>query len=384
LENEVQSCDVLIALIGEQWLNVKDEHGIRRLDNPNDFVRIEIATALKRDIRVIPVLLSGTQMPNVSDLPKNLQSLTRRNGLRVYHHSFHADTNRLIKHLEAALGAAEKDAQAKSEKEAAEKARLQAEEEAEREAAEKAAKKARLEAEELARQKSAKEKAEREATEKAARKKAEKEESEKARLEAEELARQEVAQKSIREKLLSVIVKKIAREKAEDVTQKALVRIEELLANAKATREKYEREAAEKIAREKVEKQAAEKARDIDSITGKKIIDKPVSLCFYKAKIDQTYVSYERPASNVVIEVTTKTYKDFEPVKIVVDSKRYNRAQFFSKFSGGYGCLVSLLLPVIGIMLTIGIYYYFSDALITLHNGNRRLLNNNRFEAEIR
>ena len=105
LENEVQSCDVLIALIGRQWLNVKDEHGNRRLNNPNDSVRIEIATALGRDIRVIPVLLGGTKMPQISDLPEDLQSLTRRNGLPVYHHSFHADTDRLIKNLEDALDA---------------------------------------------------------------------------------------------------------------------------------------------------------------------------------------------------------------------------------------------------------------------------------------
>jgi len=139
LENEVQSCEVLIALMGKQWLNVEDDHGSRRLDNPNDFVRIEIATALKRDIRVIPVLLGGAQMPNVSDLPENLQSLTRRNGLLVYHHSFHADTNRLIKHLENALDEAEKErqqiAKEKAEREAAEKA---AKENAKKDAAAKA------------------------------------------------------------------------------------------------------------------------------------------------------------------------------------------------------------------------------------------------------
>ena len=107
LENEVRSCDVLIALMGRQWLNVKDEHGNRRLDDPKDFVRIEIETALKRDIRVIPVLLGGTEMPQVADLPENLQTITRRNGLPIFHHSFHADTNRLIKNLEDALAEAE-------------------------------------------------------------------------------------------------------------------------------------------------------------------------------------------------------------------------------------------------------------------------------------
>ena len=135
LENEVQSCDVLIALIGRQWLNVKDEHGKRRLDSPKDFVRIEIATALERDIRVIPVLLGGVGMPKAADLPDSLQPLPRRSGLLVYHHSFHTDTNRLIKHLEDALSEAEKAKKErvdkKREQEAAEQA-LKEYEEAER------------------------------------------------------------------------------------------------------------------------------------------------------------------------------------------------------------------------------------------------------------
>ena len=137
LENEVQSCDVLIALIGRQWVNVKDKQGNRRLDNPKDFVRIEIATALKRDIRVIPVLLGGIGMPQISELPENLQSLTRRNGLPVYHHSFHADTNRLIKHLENALDAVEKAHKEQEEKGRKEREEREKAEKAEREAAEK-------------------------------------------------------------------------------------------------------------------------------------------------------------------------------------------------------------------------------------------------------
>src|SRR5262245_46730469 len=57
---EVAKCDVLLAIIGPGWLDARDEKGIRRLDNPDDFVRIEIATALKRAIPVIPILLEGT------------------------------------------------------------------------------------------------------------------------------------------------------------------------------------------------------------------------------------------------------------------------------------------------------------------------------------
>jgi hypothetical protein len=107
LENAVQSCDVLVVLIGKQWLNIKDPDGNRRLDNPRDFVRIEVAAALSHGIRVIPVLVDGTPMPNSDQLPNNLESLTRRNAVLVSHYSFHNDTNRLIEQLELALKAAE-------------------------------------------------------------------------------------------------------------------------------------------------------------------------------------------------------------------------------------------------------------------------------------
>lgn len=164
LEDAVQSCDVLIALIGRQWLNIQDNGGKRRLDNPEDFVRIEIATALKRNIRVIPVLVDGVDMPQSIELPENLKALARRNALQVNHHSFNPDVHRLIEHTKSALDDAEK-ALLDTEEKARQKG---AKEKDEREKAEqKAAEKERLEAEELARQKTAKEKAERESAEKA-------------------------------------------------------------------------------------------------------------------------------------------------------------------------------------------------------------------------
>ena len=83
LRDEVAKCDVLLALIGPNWLNVRDEDGNRRLDNPSDFLRIEIAAALQRDIPVIPILLVGARMPKASQLPKDLEELSARNGLDV-------------------------------------------------------------------------------------------------------------------------------------------------------------------------------------------------------------------------------------------------------------------------------------------------------------
>ena len=88
IEEAVAACDVLLAVIGERWLTATDEEGRRRLDNPEDFVRIEIATALKRGIRVIPVLVDGASMPRSGDLPNDLQSLVRRQALEVSTYSF--------------------------------------------------------------------------------------------------------------------------------------------------------------------------------------------------------------------------------------------------------------------------------------------------------
>jgi hypothetical protein len=103
IENRVGECDVLIAVIGVHWLSSKDEHEGRRLDNPEDFVRMEIATALKRDIRVIPVLVDGAMMPRSTDLPDDLKALVRRNALRLSETGFNDDCRRLIAAIEQVL-----------------------------------------------------------------------------------------------------------------------------------------------------------------------------------------------------------------------------------------------------------------------------------------
>jgi hypothetical protein len=95
---------VLIAVIGEDWLSSSDQEGQRRLDNPEDFVRIEIATALKRDIRVIPVLVDGTSMPRATDLPDDLKTLVRRQALQLSHDRFRSDVPVGAERLRALLG----------------------------------------------------------------------------------------------------------------------------------------------------------------------------------------------------------------------------------------------------------------------------------------
>jgi TIR domain len=103
LHKEVAKCRVLLAVIGPGWLDVRDGSGQRRLNNPNDFVRVEIAAALQRKIPVIPILLEGTAIPSADQLPPDLQELSVRHGINVRHDSFHSDMDRLIRGLKGQM-----------------------------------------------------------------------------------------------------------------------------------------------------------------------------------------------------------------------------------------------------------------------------------------
>lgn len=95
IQSAVAACDVLLVLIGPQWTEQRP-----RLDDPRDFVRIEVEAALARNIPVIPVLLGGTAMPTSDDLPEPLKELAFCNGARVRPDpDFHGDVERLIQSL---------------------------------------------------------------------------------------------------------------------------------------------------------------------------------------------------------------------------------------------------------------------------------------------
>jgi hypothetical protein len=104
IEQTVETVDALIAVIGPTWLNCTDEEGARRLDQVDDFVRIEIRHALARNIRVVPVLVRGARMPKAEELPEDLQRLARRNALQVTDSEWRAGVKRLIESLQDALG----------------------------------------------------------------------------------------------------------------------------------------------------------------------------------------------------------------------------------------------------------------------------------------
>ncbi len=103
IEESVGSADVLIAVIGRGWASAVDESGHRKLDNPHDFVRIEVGGALRRNIRVIPVLVAGARMPTAEELPDDLDALTRRNGLEISDTDWRSGTERLFVAIEHVL-----------------------------------------------------------------------------------------------------------------------------------------------------------------------------------------------------------------------------------------------------------------------------------------
>jgi uncharacterized membrane protein YhaH (DUF805 family) len=103
LDRQVSSCAAFIAVIGPGWLTALSADGHRRLDDPSDYVRVEIESALKRDIRVIPVLVDGASMPRASDLPPSLEALSRRNAFEIAHHRFAADCDDLAMAIKRAL-----------------------------------------------------------------------------------------------------------------------------------------------------------------------------------------------------------------------------------------------------------------------------------------
>ena len=99
IDDNVAKCAVLLAMIGPGWTTIQDASGSRRLDQPNDFVRLEIASALKREIDVIPILVHGARMPSSAELPENLQSLAYRNCVELTHTRWNSDVEVLSRTL---------------------------------------------------------------------------------------------------------------------------------------------------------------------------------------------------------------------------------------------------------------------------------------------
>jgi Tol biopolymer transport system component len=136
----VGSCDVLLALIGQEWLTITDDAGERRLDDPEDFVRVEIEAALSRKVRVVPLLIDGAPMPRADQLPPSLALLVRRQAQELSPSRFDTDANRLFGVLERTLAEArtQREAEEDARRQSEQKARARADERAQRETEERA------------------------------------------------------------------------------------------------------------------------------------------------------------------------------------------------------------------------------------------------------
>jgi hypothetical protein len=155
----VGSCAVLVALIGHQWVTLADEEGNRRLDNPGDFVRFEVQTALERGVRVIPVLIDGARPVRRQELPSGLQELAGLNALELSYGRYEYDAGRLLDLIQRVLAAigdreeADRKAQDEAERQAQDEADRKARQEQQRKARQEAARKAREKEQRKAREK---------------------------------------------------------------------------------------------------------------------------------------------------------------------------------------------------------------------------------------
>ncbi|HMF95669.1 MAG TPA: toll/interleukin-1 receptor domain-containing protein [Vicinamibacterales bacterium] len=99
IDEQVASCAVLLAVIGKNWISASGPANSRRIDDPHDFVRIEIAAALRREIPVIPVLIQGATLPSPGELPEDLKELVFRNAVELTHARWESDVAQLTKAL---------------------------------------------------------------------------------------------------------------------------------------------------------------------------------------------------------------------------------------------------------------------------------------------
>src|SRR5690606_14157458 len=98
ISHSLECCDVMLAIIGPRWMGEIGQSS--RIKNDDDWVRLEIATAIKRNIRVVPVLVDGAELPTAEELPEDLQSLLKRQAYEISNKRWRYDTEELIKFLE--------------------------------------------------------------------------------------------------------------------------------------------------------------------------------------------------------------------------------------------------------------------------------------------
>ena len=129
IAEQLEGAVVVLALIGPGFIDTEAD-GRRRIDQPNDPLRLEIERALARDVPVIPVLVDGAELPHVDDLPDDMRDLVFRGSVELAHHRFDRDysflEDRVARFLEQAAEKAEREAAERAEREAAERAEREA------------------------------------------------------------------------------------------------------------------------------------------------------------------------------------------------------------------------------------------------------------------
>jgi hypothetical protein len=104
IEQALADCDAMLVIIGPQWATVADTDGNPRLDDPDDFVRLEVSRALEAGLRVIPILVGDAVMPSSAHLPESLRGLARRHAVELRATRWRADVRDLIEVLQEVTG----------------------------------------------------------------------------------------------------------------------------------------------------------------------------------------------------------------------------------------------------------------------------------------
>ena len=103
IRDELKKCRVMLALIGKSWLTACNADGVRRIDDPDDLVRMEVGAALTRGVLVIPITLQDQKPPSSDALPKALKPLARRQAFALRHDRWDADVSLLVEKIDAIL-----------------------------------------------------------------------------------------------------------------------------------------------------------------------------------------------------------------------------------------------------------------------------------------
>ena len=115
IQEKLEKCQLMLAVIGRRWLTAMDEGGRPRLEDEGDYVRVEIETALQRNLRTIPVLVDRASMPRKQDLPESLSALARRQAIELSDARWEYDIGTLISSIKRLASSVQEDTQTSNE-----------------------------------------------------------------------------------------------------------------------------------------------------------------------------------------------------------------------------------------------------------------------------